>query len=97
MSTTEKAVTYTPGAMRAAKKIALSDKIRQLALGIILRQTFADDIAGIISRETGDAELLETLERGHRYFLQSNDLSPDDRDMLDEMWAAIRKAKGEAL
>lgn len=98
---TNEPVQPTPGAMRAAKKIALSEKIRQLAIGIILRQTFADDIAGIISRETGDAELLEALdaivtsahngnEPGQTWIMVAGGL-------IDSAEAVIRKARGEHL
>jgi len=38
-------------------------------------------------------ELLEALEHAHIYFLQNDNLSPDDREMLDEMWAPIRKVR----
>jgi hypothetical protein len=38
-------------------------------------------------------ELLEALKLGHRHFIQSNDLTPDDRAVLDELWATILKAK----
>jgi hypothetical protein len=38
-------------------------------------------------------ELREALERGHLYFLQSNNLSADDREMLEEMWGAIKRAR----
>src|SRR4051812_8646044 len=37
--------------------------------------------------------LLEALKMAHRYFLQSNKLTVDDREMLDEMWAAIKQAE----
>lgn len=40
-------------------------------------------------------DLYRALELAHRVFIQSNDLTPDDREMLDEMWAALRKADGD--
>jgi len=41
-------------------------------------------------------ELLEALELLHRIALQTPQLNnPDDREVIDQAWAAIRKAKGE--
>lgn len=42
-------------------------------------------------------ELLKTLEHAHLFFLQSNDMSADRREMLDEMWAAIQLARKGSL
>lgn len=41
----------------------------------------------IISTVTGP--LREALAHAHLYFIQSNNLTVDDREMLDEMWAAL--------
>lgn len=72
----------TPGAVRAAEQIAITDSA-----------TLRKHIAEIIDRETGCKELLEALEHAHLHFLQDNNLTTDDREMLDDMWASIRKFK----
>ena len=85
---TTKAATHTPGALRAAEIIATEFKDSpQLRLRVL-------NAAAIIDRETAAPEMLEALTRGHLHFLQCNNLSADDREMLDEMWAAIQKARG---
>jgi hypothetical protein len=91
---TETKVEHTFGAIRAAKLMAINPKVRQLAMGLILREEFSNELATIIDRETAAPKILEALELSHRHFIQSSKLTTDDREMLDIMWAAIRKAKG---
>jgi hypothetical protein len=43
--------------------------------------------------EAGDSirkALREALKHGHIHFLQNNHLTEDDREVLDEMWAALK-------
>jgi hypothetical protein len=90
----------TAGALRAATKIII-DLAYQLGLSnnklaeIIDRETAQPiDLQEEIARlEESNGELLAALERGHLHFLQNNKLTVDDREMLDEMWASIKKAK----
>jgi hypothetical protein len=96
MSNETKSVRHTAGAIKAAKLIARSDKLRPLVFGDVLRDTAAESFAEIIDRETSAPELLEALELLHRVALQAPALNnPDDREVIDQAWAAIRKAKGE--
>ncbi len=46
-------------------------------------------LAGSLEQERD--ELRTALQHAHLYFLQSNKLTVDDREMLDEMWAALHK------
>jgi hypothetical protein len=40
-------------------------------------------------------DLYEALRHAHTHFIQSNKLTADDADILDEMWAALAKAEGK--
>ncbi len=91
---------HTPGATRAAKLMAISPKVRQLALGRILREEFSNELAEIIDRETKAPQMLEALER----LLEEASINyPKDSGFTPLRWAAaiqlaeaaIRAAKGE--
>ena len=108
MTTSTEKASHTPGAMRAAKKIALSsDYIRRLAIGYMLRVEFAEAIAPIIDHETAAPEMLNELEinltvlRDVQKYLRNRPGNEPEQlcEMVGESIAhheaAIRKAKGE--
>jgi hypothetical protein len=97
---------HTPGALRAAKLIARSDKLRPLVFGDVLRETAAQDWAEVIDRETAATELLEALEALPLDSFGDDMSNCDAADFIDHAGAffqamclarvAIRKARGEA-
>lgn len=87
----------TPGAIRAAKSIHTRWPFMCTGPCLDREKHHAEEdviVAEIIDRETGAVELRQSLELAHRYFIQSNKLTAEDREVLDDMWLAIQKARG---
>jgi hypothetical protein len=80
------------GAMRAAKLIARSDKLRPLVFGGILRETAAESWAEIIDEQTVLKELLEALE-----MLVADNQRRAMHEGVTVNWAAIHLAQAAIL
>jgi hypothetical protein len=83
---------FTAGARRAALRFCKQANVR-------LREKRADEMAEVISRETGDKEMLEALEELlFRFKTVCLDMDgktdPADAKRIRQAEAAIRKAKG---
>jgi Skp family chaperone for outer membrane proteins len=49
--------------------------------------------SGYRARDAEVAALRQALQHAHTYFIQNNDLTFEDREMLDEMWVALAQTK----